>query len=263
MSTPMYDSISTDYDRFVDWQNRLAVELPSIIENLHKVGARTILDAACGTGMHAIALAQCGFTTYGADLSQGMVNQATANAQSAGVKVHFEVAGFGALAQSFGVQAFDAILCLGNSLPHLLSLDEINSALLDFVACLRSGGLLLVQNRNFDAVVSKHERWMEPQSHTEGANEYLFQRFYDFDPDGMITFNMVTLKKVGLGNWTQSITSSRLRPVLKDELVSCLKDAGFTDFKIFGNLAMSPFNLETSPNLVVLAKAPSSQSSTV
>jgi glycine/sarcosine N-methyltransferase len=258
METPMYDTLSSDYDRFVNWQNRLAVELPFIIEKLQVAGARTILDAACGTGMHAIALAQCGFTTCGADLSQGMIDRAIANASSAGVTVHFELAGFGALAQTFGIQAFDAILCLGNSLPHLLTLPELTSALTDFAACVKPGSLLLVQNRNFDAIMSNHQRWMEPQAHTEGATEYLFQRFYDFDPDGLITFNMVTLKRVGDGNWSQSVTTSRLRPLLKDELVTELKSAGFADIKNFGNMAGVDFDQPASPNLVMLARLPSS-----
>ena len=254
----MYDALSNDYDRFVNWQNRLAVELPFIIEKLQAAGAHTILDAACGTGRHAIALAQCGFTTSGADLSQGMIDRAIANTSSAGVAVHFEAAGFGALSQAFGNHAFDAILCLGNSLPHVLTPPELTSALRDFAACLHPGGLLLVQNRNFDAVMSKHERWMEPQTHTEGDREWLFQRFYDFDSDGLITFNMVTLKRVGDGNWNQSVTVSRLRPLLNGELVAELNSIGFADIKTFGNMAGVDFDPEASPNLVILARLPGS-----
>ena len=251
----MYDALSSDYDRFVNWQNRLAVELPFLIAKLQSAGARTILDAACGTGMHAIALAQCGFSTSGADLSQGMIDRANANASSARVPVHFEVAGLGALAPTFGAHTFDVILCLGNSLPHLLSLAELTAAIQDFAACLKPGGLLLVQNRNFDAVMSKHQRWMEPQSHSAGGTEWLFQRFYDFDPDGLITFNMVTLKREGNSNWSQSVTVSRLRPLLKDELLTGLKSTGFTEIITFGNMAGVDFDPQASPNLVVLAKS--------
>jgi glycine/sarcosine N-methyltransferase len=253
----MYDSLSSDYDRFVNWQARLSVELPFIIEKLHDANARTVLDVATGTGMHAIALAQCGFIASGADISQGMIARAHSNAKSARVEVHFEITGFGALEQVFGHHVFDALLCLGNSLPHLLTLSALSEALLDFAACLRPAGMLLLQNRNFDAILNKHDRWMEPQSYSQGDSEWIFQRFYDFDPDGLLTFNMITLKRMKQGSWSQQITNSRLRPILKDELVSFLNTAGYHEQHLFGDMSGSAFDLETSPNLVILARLPS------
>ena len=71
----MYDSLSSDYDRFVNWQNRLAIELPFIIQQLQQINAKSILDAATGTGMHAIALAQLGYFTAGSDISTGMIQK--------------------------------------------------------------------------------------------------------------------------------------------------------------------------------------------
>ena len=251
----MYDTLSADYDRFVNWQARLSFELPFIIQQLKTANARTILDAASGTGMHAIALAQCGFTSFGADLSQGMIAKAIKNAMTAGVQVGFEATGFGSFARVFGEHSFDALLCLGNSLPHLLSSSDLSVALIDFAASLRPGGLLIIQNRNFDAVMSKHERWMEPQSHTESDTQWVFLRFYDFDPDGLLTFNMVTLKRVGSGEWSQTITTSRLRPLLKHELVSCLAGAGFTDITCSGNMNGAAFDSVSSSNLVVIARS--------
>jgi glycine/sarcosine N-methyltransferase len=253
----MYDALSSDYDRFVNWQNRLSVELPFIIDKLQKNNARLILDAATGTGMHAIALAQRGYQASGADISQGMIARARTNARFAGVQVPFELAGFGKLAQAFGNHSFNALLCLGNSLPHLLTLSDLLDALVDFAACLKPGGMLLIQNRNFDAVMAHRDRWMEPQSHAEAEAEWVFQRFYDFDPDGLLTFNMVTLKRVRHGKWSQQVTTSRLRPLLRGELVSSLSEAGFVSLAPFGNMAGAPFDPETSPNLVILARLPS------
>ena len=260
-----YDTFSTDYDRFVNWPGRLAVELPFIEGQLKSVaqGEETlprVLDAACGTGMHAIALARLGYPAAGTDLSAGMIARARANAAQAGVQVHFETAGFGGLAQAFGLAKsahppktppFDALLCLGNSLPHVLTGLELEAALKDFAACLRPGGLLLVQNRNFDAVIARHERWMEPQSYQEGENEWLFLRFYDFEADGLITFNIMTLKREGQGNWTQQVTTTCLRPVRQVDLTAPLSQAGFQEFKFFGNMAGAPFEPETSGNLVL------------
>jgi glycine/sarcosine N-methyltransferase len=93
----VYDDLSSDYDRFVDWQGRLTAELPFIERQLASVRARRVLDAACGTGKHAIALAERGYEIVGTDLSVGMVEWARADAAAARIDVRFEAAGFGEL----------------------------------------------------------------------------------------------------------------------------------------------------------------------
>ena len=113
----VYDTLSVDYDRFVNWERRLAVELPFIEQALEEIGACRVVDVACGTGQHAIALAQRGYQLVGVDVSAAMIAQAQQNAQAAGVQVSFTVAGFGELATR-QFSPFDALLCLGSSLLH-------------------------------------------------------------------------------------------------------------------------------------------------
>jgi glycine/sarcosine N-methyltransferase len=256
----MYDDFSLDYDRFVAWPGRLAAELPFVIRELQSINARRVLDAACGTGRHAIALAQQGYDVTGADLSSGMIERARANAEAEGVDVHFTVAGFGELARHTQ-PPFDALLCLGNSLPHLLTSADLNAALSDFAACLRPGGLVLIQNRNFDAVLAQRERsvepsagrWMEPQFHREAEAEWLFLRFYDFEPDGLLTFNVVTLRRPAAGNWGQHVAAVRLWPLRQAEMTAALFSAGFEAITCYGAMSGAPFDPETSDNLIVTA----------
>lgn len=256
----MYDEFSADYDRFVDWEGRLAAEMPFIEQVLRRVGARRVLDAACGTGMHAVGLARRGYEVVGADLSEGMVERARANAAAAGVAVRFEVAGFGELTERLGVlkekqgngeaRFFDAVLCLGNSLPHVLAPEALHTALADFAACLRPGGVLLIQNLNYDRVLARQERWMDPQARREGDQEWLFLRFYDFDPDGLLTFNVVRLLRSG-DRWEQQVMSTRIWPLRQAELAGALRMAGFTEVVCWGDMQGAPFDAEESPNLVI------------
>jgi len=252
----MYETLSSDYDRFVNWQNRLAYEMPFIEKIVKQVQGDsqqplTILDSACGTGMHAIALSRLGQQVSGADLFPQMVEMSRRNAATAGVTVRFESAGFGQLAERFSESQFDLLLCLGNSLPHLLSAAELDAALKDFAACLRPGGMLLIQNRNFDLVMQHHERWMEPQAHREGNTEWLFQRFYDFEDDGLIRFNIVTLIKENGAGWQSSVASTRLRPQLHAELTSALRAAGFERIQAYGSMTGEAFSPASSGNLVL------------
>jgi SAM-dependent methyltransferase len=228
--------------------------MPFLEKQLQAAGAKRVLDTACGTGIHAIALAQNGFDVSGADLSAGMVERAQENAHKAGVEVRFEKAGFGELASAFGMGTFEAVLCLGNSLPHVLTQEGLSAALVDFADCLKPGGLVLIQNRNFDAVMEQRARWMEPQAANEGDSEWLFLRFYDFEPDGLLTFNVVTLHRDRESAWTQSIRTAQLRPWQAGEMHTVLKAAGFASASFFGDMTGAPFDASASGNLVAYAR---------
>jgi len=253
-----YDSFADDYDHFVNWPGRLAFELPFLEETLkrapHAPGAKpAMLDAATGTGQHALALAELGYQTAGADLSAGMIARARQNAAQQGLEVRFEVAGFGDLAQTFGRESFEAVLCLGNSLPHVLDEAGLATALRDFAAVLRPSGLLVLQNRNFDQVLEQKARWMEPQSAQAGQTEWLFVRFYDFLLDGTIDFNILRLRREAGKPWQQQVTLTRLRPLTQAELGEALARAGFEQVEWYGGLDGSEFDRAKSGNLVVVA----------
>lgn len=257
---PLYDQFSEDYDRFVDWEARLAVELPFLKRQIDAVSAvpdqpsLQILDAACGTGQHVIALTRAGYACAGADASAEMINQARQHARDADLPIPFEVAGFGELEPAFGQQSQDVILCLGNSLPHILTPAELAASLADFRAVLRPGGRLIIQNRNFDQVLAQHQRWMAPQTHHGGGRTTLFVRFYDFDPDGLITFNILTLRGDAGEAYRQEQVSTRLWPMTEEVLTSALTAAEFSEISRYGDLTGSPFDRDQSGNLVIIAR---------
>ncbi len=254
-----YDQFSEDYDRFVNWEARLAVEIPFLASELGPQEPTdpdqiSVLDAACGTGQHVMALKQLGFRCAGADYSARMVETAQRNAKASHLEIPFKQAGFGELSEAFGTDSFDRLICLGNSLPHVLDEAHMLTTLADFKAVLRPGGKIILQNRNFDQVLRAHNRWMPPQTHREGNKTWIFTRFYDFDPDGRITFNIGTLSAQGGGDFQQRIISTRLWPLQQAEMVELLEHAGFTHIRLYGNLQGAEFDPETSGNLVITAR---------
>ena len=249
---PLYDAFSAQYDYFVDWAQRLRHEMPFIERQIEGAGARRVLDVACGTGKHALALAQSGYEVVGADLSVGMIEQARKNAAAFGDQTRFVVAGFGNQCDTVG-GGFDALLCLGNSLPHVLTTHALMATLADFGAVLRPGGLLLIQSRNFDAVMRGHARWIGPQSHKEGDHEWLFVRFYDFNPDGTLTFNVLSLQRETAGPWSQQAEATTLRPWLRHEFQQSIEGAGFAGCVCYGSMEGAPFDAARSSDLVIVA----------
>jgi 2-polyprenyl-3-methyl-5-hydroxy-6-metoxy-1,4-benzoquinol methylase len=71
-----YDGLGGDYDRMVQWQGRLEREELFFKRVFDDAGVVRVLDAACGTGMHAISFARRGLQSAGADLSPAMIARA-------------------------------------------------------------------------------------------------------------------------------------------------------------------------------------------
>lgn len=244
---PLYDQFSLDYDRFVDWSARLAYELPFFEELFSRYGVRRVLDAACGTGHHAIALAERGYEVVGADLSRAMIERAKENAVQ--VKVTFVEAGFGEFERKVG-GGFDALICLGNSLPHILTPEGLIKALSDMRQVVEKG-VFVIQNRNYDRVWNRKERFMPLVAHQEGEREWLFFRLIDFHEERM-TFNMVIFRKEG-GEWGYALESTELRPIFSEELGSFLRQVGFREVEFYGDYRFSPYMREESDDLIAIA----------
>ena len=133
-ATSFYDALAPMFDVMTDWEARLAAEGPFLRTILEEAGSLSVLDAACGSGGHALALARWGYAAAGVDASPVMVEMARGKANAAGLDISFAVADLGSLAALAGGEAgeddaagvlrlapYDAVLCLGNSLPHLLT----------------------------------------------------------------------------------------------------------------------------------------------
>jgi SAM-dependent methyltransferase len=253
-SNEFYDRLARVFDVMTDWQKRLDLEMPFLQRTLDQNGARSILDTACGTGWHAVALAQKGYQAAGCDASPVMIERARANAAQAGVKVRFEVADFGRLGEFSGT--FDAVLCLGNSLPHLLSQEALVEALQQMRGKLRAGGVLILHNLNYDMRVVKKPRFFS----ANGNEEALVWRFSDYGPE-LITFHTALFERKAEGDrpkavsWSVQVNSTLHRPLLQRDLDLALGQAGFGELRHFGGLDGSPFDPEKSGDLVIVALA--------
>ncbi|HEY9593592.1 MAG TPA: class I SAM-dependent methyltransferase [Spirochaetia bacterium] len=254
-----YDGLGPEYDRMVAWEGRLAREETFFRGLFADAGARSVLDAACGTGMHAISFARLGLRSAGADLSPVMIEKARQNAAVAGVSVGLHVAGFGGIAP-IAPGPFDAVTCLGNSLPHLTTDAELAGCLEDFRRLLAPGGLLVVQNRNYDRLLRERQRFMPVAARGAGEGETLFLRITDYPPpdarpDDAITFTLLTLTRTG-GAWRQVTRSTPLRALRRATLEAALRAAGFAELAIFGGYDRGPAEADDAADLVVVARAP-------
>ena len=253
-SGEFYDRLARAFDVMTDWESRLARELPFIEEVLGRQKAKRVLDVACGTGWHSIALAQRGYTAAGCDASPKMIERAKENAARAGVAVRFETADFTGL--DIFAECFDAVLCLGNSLPHLLSQEALREAIRAMRGRLTPEGVLILHNLNYDFRMKAKPRFFS----ANGTAEELVWRFADYGPE-LITFHTALFERKlaqnteGAASWSVEVNSTLQRPLLAADLEEALTRAGFGNLEYFGGLDGSPFVKEKSGDLVVVATA--------
>jgi len=245
-----YDLLSPDFDLMVSWEKRLKNEAPFFLKLFEENKVRKILDLACGTGHHSIFFAKSGYEVTGADLSEKMLQIAGKN--SKGVSgVRFVKAGFLDVYPKLK-DKFDAVICLGNSLPHLLSQKDLKKTLQNIYNLLNPGGIFILQNRNYDRILKKKIRFMAPNIVEMQDGRVVFFRLLDFLKDKVV-FNLVTFRQKE-GKWSFQTKSTLLRPILRKEIENLLSGQGFKRQKFYGDYGFSPFKSMTSEDLIVFVR---------
>jgi SAM-dependent methyltransferase len=127
---PFYDAFTaaSDYETWTSHVLKLAER--------HGLDGTRLLDVACGTGKSFLPFLERGFDVTGCDASPGMLAQARRKAPG----VSLVEADMRRLPELGG---FDLIVCFDDSVNHLLSEDELSSALASMARNLTPLGLLL------------------------------------------------------------------------------------------------------------------------
>jgi SAM-dependent methyltransferase len=103
--------------------------------------AARVIDLACGTGRHAIALAKAGFRVAGSDISEQMVAVARAAIDSERLDIPLFIEPFQSCARIKGV--YDVALVMFSSLGYLRTREELGAALSGVRSLLAPRGLFI------------------------------------------------------------------------------------------------------------------------
>jgi SAM-dependent methyltransferase len=251
-------NFATCYESVMNWEKRLARELPLLMELAREAGGR-VLVPACGSGGHVLALARNGFDVLGFDADEEMVEIAAQKIAAASSEI---AAAHGraetrvlTMEQASSLPAeFGAAYCLGNALPGMSAEGQVLAAQRGVAAALRPGGVFLTQNLNFDL------RWQQKVSQfpiLSGETpeyEFLLVKVADYHSTYINFHALFLTREKPAGKWESSPHTSRWIPLLRDLMAEIATEAGLAKLEFWGDYARTPFDPAKSNDLILVGR---------
>jgi len=246
-----FDKVALAYDDAIDWKARLAREMPFLISRLGSLKGKRVLDLACGTGRHSVALALEGVEVVGIDNSEVMIRRAKEHAVSNGVSPKF-ILGEMAEFQSITADQYDLIICLGNSLALLDNLNILEKVLSSVYNSLNDEGVFVAQALNFEEIHRTGFRFFPQKGgKMDTGEDVVFSRFYEHtDPPNSSTLVMSAQMKVE-GKWNSLVSTQKVLNLNSDLMIRYLAQAGFQETKFYSNYSESLFVGSDDRNMVI------------
>lgn len=210
-------------------------------------GAR-VLDVGCATGELAFALTHFGFPTWAIDFDEQMIRIAQKNKPEDAMFPVFGQMDMRTIDEHYPEAYFDAVICFGNTLVHLLNDDDIQKFIAATYKVLSPDGKLAIQILNYQHILENRVKSLPLIDN----NDISFERQYEFgDNSELIDFNTkLTVKSTG-----QEIkNSTKLYAIRKDKLQEILEKAGFTSIEFFGGFNREPLTENSLPLVLSCTK---------
>jgi ubiquinone/menaquinone biosynthesis C-methylase UbiE len=226
----MYEDFAHVYDRFMP-ETPYHKWTAYINDALKGIGARTVLDLACGTGSVTIPLARLGYDMTAVDLSADMLSEARMKADEAGLDVLFLMQDMRRLDL---YDTVDAAVCCCDALNYLLDEKDLLTAFKRVALFLNEGGVFI-----FDISTEyKYKEILGCNTFTEtveGAS-YFWRNDYD-EATGFNDYDIFFLVNDPPMRFNEQ---HRQRCYSVDAITALLNEAGFTVTQICDDYSCDP-----------------------
>jgi SAM-dependent methyltransferase len=216
-----------------------------------------VLDVGCATGGHLAALALRGYDCLGIDPSPAMIAQAIKKMRIPEYsKLRFREGDMADIVEcSRDRPSFDLVLCLGNTLPHAQSIEELREFFASSIGILRNLKIramsenkpsLIVQILNYKKILRERPSRL-PSLET---SNWRFERRYEYDlPSGKIRFYTRLSTAIGTSYPESSV---ELLPILEKDVIRYARDAGFSGAKSYASWSGTAFIPDESSILIMV-----------
>lgn len=220
--SPFYHLIYSDWD---DSIQRQASQLDSVIRELWDDRIKTILDAACGVGTQAVGLAKLGYHVTASDISPVPLERAREEAAKRGVTISFGLADLRTLS-SVHAKTFDLVIACDNSIPHLLTDDEIRTAFREMYRCAAVGGGCIVSVRDYDPAESTGTKVVPYGVRTDAGRRFVVFQVWEYR-GSIYDLSMYFVEDTGGLECMAHVMRSRYYAIPIARLIELMTEAGF------------------------------------
>jgi glycine/sarcosine N-methyltransferase len=246
-----FERLSESYDQLISWPTRIGTEGMFFKKLVSDNKLKSSLDVACSTGFHVIMLRRLGLDAVGIDASPKMIEKARTNSVTCGVTVEYILGDFTNMSKRFS-EGFDLITCLGDTVAHLKSGQDLKKLFQEVYKSLSPGGLFVIHSRNYDFIMKHQARFTPPTGSRNGTEETLFFRLLDFNPKSL---NLSIAKfRWHENRWESSVYTTEIYPYLKRELESALRSVGFAKLESYRNYNFEDYDPNGSDLILIAQK---------
>jgi SAM-dependent methyltransferase len=246
-----FERLSESYDQLISWPTRIGTEGMFFKKLVSDNKLKSSLDVACSTGFHVIMLRRLGLDAVGIDASPKMIERAKTNSVTCGVTVEYILGDFTNMSKRFS-EGFDLITCLGDTVAHVKSLQELKKLFQEVYKSLNPGGFFVIQARNYDFIMKQRARFSPPVGSRNGTEETLFFRLLDFNPKSL---NLSVAKfRWHENRWESSVYTTEIFPYLKKEIEAALRSVGFAKFESYRNFNFEDYDPNGSELILIAHK---------
>lgn len=244
MSYSFYTSIAPYYQHIFPFN---PVQIEFLKHVLPYNGAR-VLDVGCATGELALALTHFGFPTWAFDYDGQMIQLANRSKSEDDMFPVFEQLDMLQIDVHFPESYFDAVICFGNTLVHLLSETDVQKFIQGAFKILASEGKIAIQILNYDYILD-HKVKELPLIDNE---EVRFERSYEFtEGSEWIDFNTKLIVK---STGQEIRNTAKLFAIRKEKLQKILEKAGFTSIETCGSFGGEALTEKSLPLIITALK---------
>ncbi|MDF1538565.1 MAG: class I SAM-dependent methyltransferase [Candidatus Thorarchaeota archaeon] len=248
-----FDELALAYDDAIDWSARLKRELPFILDAF--TDSRRILDMACGSGRHAVAIAKKGYIVDAFDTSEVMITTAKTLAKQRAAEVEFSVSDMLEISERY-TGKYDGILCLGNSLALLPHVDDLRLVLSKVAGLLSDKGSFVFQTLNFEEIeATGFTKFDSKDGSLRTGQKVVFNRQFEHPSDDSETTTLILSTMIMEdGKWVHNETRQSVLRLTISLLTELLGQTGLDRFDVYATYDKAPFEHETSRSIVIHAK---------
>lgn len=195
-------------------------EQQALLEELGVRGSGLAIDLGCGPGYQAVALAKLGYSPVRAvDGSGILLDELAGHAEGLGIeRVHADIR---ALKEFTAPESASAIVCMGDTLTHLQSLDDVSQLLADAHRTLQPGGVLALTFRDLSIERSGLDRFL-PIRADAGR---IMTCVLEFESDHVVINDLIYVREGE--SWTLNKSSFRKIRLGVEDVLADLKLLGF------------------------------------